>query len=252
MRLLVASGTSGGARPKASFQGDDGVWLAKFTSARDEHPIERVEIATLRLAAECGIKTPSVALDLSEPQHPIALIQRFDRDQGARIPYISARTALGKSGRDPGSYTEIAEFIHANSPDPAGDCHELYRRLLFTILVSNKDDHLKNHGFLYAGEGMWSLSPVFDVNPSPERAAHLETAIIEGGSHDRSIDLAIEASIFFGITEASATMIAEEMRQTITDRWRDQFKDVGLSGAKARQYELAFQNERTFGAIRKY
>ncbi|MDK4722907.1 HipA domain-containing protein [Rhizobium sp. CNPSo 3968] len=82
---------------------------------------------------------------------------------------MSARTALGKTGAELGSYTEIVDFMRSYSPDPSHDFRELYRRLLFTILVSNKDDHLKNHGFLYVGAGQWRLSPVFDVNPTPDR-----------------------------------------------------------------------------------
>ncbi|MEZ5680947.1 MAG: HipA domain-containing protein [Erythrobacter sp.] len=128
---------------------------------------------------------------------PVALIERFDRRGSARIPYISARTALGKTGTEYGSYTEIVDFMRGHSADPQADFEELFRRLIFTVLVSNKDDHLKNHGFLYVGNGQWRLSPVFDVNPAPDRNPHLETAIMEGGSHDRSIMLALEASQFF-------------------------------------------------------
>lgn len=99
-------------------------------------------------------------MELADTPFPVALIQRFDRRGVARIPYISARTALGKTGVELGSYTEIVDFMRSYSPDPSGDFRELYRRLIFTILVSNKDDHLKNHGFLYVGAGQWRLSPV--------------------------------------------------------------------------------------------
>lgn len=130
--------------------------------------------------------------------------------------------------------------MRSYSPDPSHDFRELYRRLLFTILVSNKDDHLKNHGFLYVGAGQWRLSPVFDVNPAPDRNPHLETAILEGGAHDRSINLALEACEFFEIPEAEARETIRTMAQRIADGWREALRQVGVFGALARDYEAAF------------
>jgi len=243
MQALAGAGGSGGARPKANISDGDTLWLAKFTSVHDQHPIERVEVATLRLAAACGIRAPEARLELADSPFPVALIQRFDRRGATRIPYISARTALGKTGSELGSYTEIVDFMRSHSPDPVADFRELYRRLVFTILVSNKDDHLKNHGFLYAGAGRWRLSPVFDVNPAPDRNAHLETAILEGGPHDRSIKLALEACAFFEIPEAEARDMIRTIARGISDEWRDAFRSVGVSGALAREYEPAFHSD---------
>lgn len=179
-------------------------------------------------------------MELADTPFPVALIQRFDRRGASRIPYISARTALGKTGVELGSYTEIVDFMRSYSPDPSDDFRELYRRLIFTILVSNKDDHLKNHGFLYVGAGQWRLSPVFDVNPAPDRNPHLETAILEGGAHDRSINLALESCEFFEIPDAEARETIRNMAQRISDGWREAFRQVGVSGALARDYEAAF------------
>src|SRR5690606_10203520 len=151
----------------------------KFTSVHDQGPIERVEVATLTLARACGLRTPEARLALADTQYPVALVRRFDRRGLARIPYISARTALGKTADALGAYTEIVDFMRAHGAGPTSDFRELYKRVIFTILVSNKDDHLKNHGFLYVGRGQWRLSPIFDVNPAPDRAPHLETAIVE-------------------------------------------------------------------------
>jgi serine/threonine-protein kinase HipA len=133
--------------------------------------------------------------------------------------------------------------------DPKADFLELYRRLVFTILVSNKDDHLKNHGFLYVGSGRWRLSPVFDVNPTPDRNPHLETAIMEGGGHNRSIKLALEACEFFEITDAAARQIIRDTAHRISDEWREALRQVGVTGVKARDYELAFINEETEIAV---
>lgn len=245
MQALAGAGGSGGARPKANVRDKDTLWLAKFTSVHDQQPIEQVEVATLSLARSCGIRTPEVRLELGDTPFPVALIQRFDRRGSARIPYISARTALGKTGTELGSYTEIVDFMRAFASDPKADFQELYRRLVFTILISNKDDHLKNHGFLYVGSGQWRLSPAFDVNPAPDRNPHLETAIMEGGSHDRSIKLALEACDFFEITDGDARAIIRNAAQRISNGWREALKQVGLTGAQIRDYEAAFVNNQT-------
>lgn len=249
MQALAGAGGSGGARPKANVQDGDTLWLAKFTSVHDQQPIERVEVATLRLAELCGIRTPTTRLELADTPFPVALIQRFDRRGRARIPYISARTALGKTGTELGSYTEMVDFIRAYAADPQADFRELFLRLIFTILVSNKDDHLKNHGFLYVGGGQWRLSPVFDVNPAPDRNPHLETAILEGGAHDRSILLALEACEFFEIPPEEARRMVRETARRISEGWRETLRQVGLSGALARDYELAFANAETEVAL---
>jgi serine/threonine-protein kinase HipA len=249
MWVLAGAGGSGGARPKANVRGDGALWLAKFTSIHDQQPIEQIEVATLRLAKSCGIRTPEVRLELADTPFPVALLQRFDRRDRARIPYISARTALGKTGTKLGSYTEIVDFMREAAFDPKADFQELYRRLVFTILVSNKDDHLKNHGFLYVGSGRWRLSPVFDVNPTPDRNPYLETAIMEGGGHNRSIKLALEACEFFEISDAAARQIIRDIAQRISDEWREALRQVGVTGIKARDYELAFMNEETEIAV---
>ncbi|CAN7729039.1 type II toxin-antitoxin system HipA family toxin [Neorhizobium sp. LjRoot104] len=245
MQVLAGAGGSGGARPKANVRDGETLWLAKFTSVHDQQPIECVEVATLRLARACGIRTPEVRLEFANTPFPVALIRRFDRRGTARIPYISARTALGKSGTELGSYTEIVDFMRANAADPQADFRELFLRLIFTILVANKDDHLKNHGFLYVGAGRWRLSPVFDVNPAPDRNPHLETAILEGGVHDRSIRLALEACEFFEIAEAEARRMIRDAAQCISDGWRDTLRLAGVTGSFARQYDAAFMNDQT-------
>lgn len=243
IRALAGAGGSGGARPKANIQDEGALWLAKFTSALDQQPIERVEIATLSLAKACGIRTPEARLELADTDYPVALIRRFDRREGGRIPYISARTALGKEGGALGSYTEIVDFMRTSSAEPKADFRELYRRMVFTILVSNKDDHLKNHGFLYVGDGRWRLSPMFDVNPAPDRNPHLETAIMEGGAHDRSIALALEACAFFEIGKDEARTMIREMAARISDEWRAGLQAAGVNGGAARGYEAAFVHD---------
>ncbi|GIK76301.1 MAG: hypothetical protein BroJett021_52890 [Chloroflexota bacterium] len=249
LRALAGAGGSGGARPKANVQDGDVLWLAKFTSVLDQQPVERVEVATLTLARACGIRAPDTRLELAATSFPVALIRRFDRRAGARIPYISARTALGKSASELGAYTEIVDFMRTFASDPEENFRELYRRLIFTILVSNKDDHLKNHGFLYVGDGRWRLSPMFDVNPAPDRNPHLETAIMEGGPHDRSIKLAFEACGFFEIAEEEAREIIRQIATLIRAEWRGALQRVGVSGSLAREYEPAFAHDELEAAL---
>ncbi len=241
--LAGIAGSLGGARPKASLESDGTLWIAKFTSAQDTKPVERVEVATLKLAALCGLRAAEARLELRESDSPIALVRRFDRREGTRIPYMSARTALDLANGEVGFYTDVADVIRQISSRPVEDLRELWRRIAFTILVSNTDDHLKNHGIVYAGGGRWRLSPAFDVNPSPSRHRVLETGIMQGGPFDASLDLAIEASEFFSISPADAARQAFEMARTIANRWREALRGEGCSAADLNTYAEAFEHE---------
>ena len=157
----------GGARPKSNLDDDGVLSIIKFTSQHDKAPVERAEVATLHLAGRAGINAARARIGLDDTDKPVAIIARFDRNGRQRIPYISARTFMGREVPDPVYYTDIADMMVAHSAEPEQQLHELYRRILFNILVSNNDDHLQNHGFLYAGNNRWRLSPAFDINPQP-------------------------------------------------------------------------------------
>ncbi len=241
-QMAGAGGSMGGARPKANVMDQGQLWIAKFSSATDASPVERIEVATLHLARIVGLNAPEARLMLEATDSPIALIRRFDRDGPARIPYISARTALQRKGMEQGSYTEIAGFIQQHSDDPRADLTELWLRIVFTILVTNTDDHLKNHGFVYAGDGQWSLSQMFDVNPQPERHRLLKTAIIEGEPFEASIEMAIEAADFFSLTEAEARERAGVMARQIHDSWQGILRHCGVAGRDLNQLTPAFEH----------
>lgn len=247
--LAGVAGSLGGARPKANVEGDGHLWIAKFTSAQDNKPVERAEVATLKLARMCGLRVADARLELRDSDSPIALIRRFDRRSDARIPYISARTALDWQGEEGGFYTDIADVIRQISSKPVEDLHELWRRIIFTILVSNKDDHLKNHGFIYAGGDRWRLSPAFDINPSPSRHRVLETGIIQGGSFDASLEIALEACEFFDMNREDAERLAQEMASVIARDWKQTLRDEGASSGEARVYESAFEHEEIVRAL---
>ncbi|MCY4006408.1 MAG: HipA domain-containing protein, partial [Rhodobacteraceae bacterium] len=125
--LAGVAGSLGGARPKANVEGDGHLWIAKFTSAQDTKPVERAEVATLKLARMCGLRVADARLELRDSDSPVALIRRFDRRSDTRIPYISARTALDWQGEDGGFYTDIGDVIRQISSKPVEDLHELWR-----------------------------------------------------------------------------------------------------------------------------
>lgn len=241
-QMAGAGGSIGGARPKANVMDEGQLWIAKFSSATDASPVERIEVATLKLAQEVGLNTPEARLMLEATDSPIALIRRFDREGPARIPYISARTALERHGTEQGAYTEIAQFILQQSDNPRADLAELWLRILFTVLVTNTDDHLKNHGFVYAGDGQWSLSALFDVNPQPERHRLLKTAIIEGEPFEASLETAIEAAEFFSLSLTEAKQRAGAMARQIHDTWQTVMRRHGVTGRDLGQLESAFEH----------
>lgn len=248
--LAGVAGSLGGARPKASVEGDGHLWIAKFTSAEDTRAVERAEVATLKLAEICGLRVAEASLALRDSDSPIALIRRFDRRGDARIPYISARSALDWQSDEGGFYTDIADVIRRISSKPVEDLHELWRRIVFTILVSNRDDHLKNHGFIYAGDDRWRLSPAFDINPSPSRHRVLETGIIQGGSFEASLELALEACEFFDVNPEAARQQAVEMARMIAGNWKRSLRAQGASGDDIRGYAEAFEHVEAEKALR--
>ncbi|MCY3858521.1 MAG: type II toxin-antitoxin system HipA family toxin [Gammaproteobacteria bacterium] len=253
-RALRGTGDSlGGARPKSVVDIDDGLAIAKYTSEYDTMPVERMEVATLRLAAEVGIRASPAWLELDDSPHPVAIIRRFDRTGQRRHHYISARSFLNKRSSDaPAYYTDLVEVMRGNCGD--GDqalyeIRELYKRILFTILVSNTDDHLKNHGYLHAGGSQWMLSPAFDINPQPFRQALLKTGISELSGFEPSIEALIEASFLFEIDESEAASMVLDMATTIRDSWRMICADVDMTAAQISQYAPAFEHRQMVIAL---
>ena len=240
--LAGAAGSLGGARPKANVTDGEALWIAKFTSVLDTKPVERVEVGTLALARLAGLRAAEAELALPGSDHPVALIKRFDRRSGGRVPYISARTALQASGTEPGYYSDIADAIRVISHDAQRDLTELWQRIVFTILVGNTDDHLKNHGFLYVRDGLWQLSPAFDINPQPQRHRHMETGISPLSGFEPSIGAAIEHAPFFGLDETEARKRAAAMAQIVHAQWKPCLRAQGLRGSTLAAYAPAFEH----------
>ena len=245
-RLVACAASLGGARPKANVVDSDGsLAVAKFTTDEDTLPIERVEVATLRLAHDAGIAAAGARLELGNTKRPVAVLRRFDRRSGHRIPYLSAQSFIGADAASGGFYTDIADALRVHGADPTKQLAELFRRILFTILVSNNDDHLKNHGLLHVGGGLWALSPAFDINPQPQRVRHLETGISELSGSAASIDAAMEAAPFFDIERDDAAAMLGRMVAVIDVRWRVRCREAGLDARALRAYAPAFDHPET-------
>ncbi|MCW8167007.1 type II toxin-antitoxin system HipA family toxin [Verminephrobacter aporrectodeae subsp. tuberculatae] len=249
-RLRQVGTTLGGARPKCSIIDTDGsLAVAKFTSRYDTHAVERAEVLTLKLARICGLDVPKARIEMSDGL-PVAIIQRFDRSDKGRIPFISAQTMLDAPTATGGTYVSLADTIRQHTASPHEEMHALFRRVGFSILVSNVDDHLKNHGFLYAGNGKWRLSPAFDVNPAPERFRELKTAIADPADPSSSIALLMDHSFCFEIDPDKAAQIVGSMAKTIQMNWRVLAHEAGMSRAEVGDYRLAFEHEEAKYAAR--
>ena len=205
--------------------------------------MERAEIATLKLAARCGLHVPEARLELVNSDSPVALIQRFDRRGEERIPYMSAKAGLDWGGTEGRYYTEIADVIRQISSRPRDDLHELWNRMIFTVLVSNTDDHLKNHGFIYVGRDRWRLSPAFDINPAPLRHHILQTGILEREPFEASLPLALYAARFFDIEEKDAKMMASRMATIVSESWRSTLREEGASADETDAFAAAFEHD---------
>jgi len=244
LRLLFAPGSSlGGARPKASVIEKGGhLAIAKFPRKDDEINAVAWEAVALALAKKAGITVPAARVE-TVAKKPVLLLRRFDRDGKRRIPFLSAMSMLGSKDNDTRSYLEIVDALRQHGAEPKADMEALWRRLVFNILISNTDDHLRNHGFLYAGRDGWRLSPAYDLNPVPTdiKPRILATAINED-DNTASLPLALDVAGYFELDGASARKIAAEVGNAVAN-WRDEAGRHGLSKAEIDRMASAFEHE---------
>ena len=191
----------GGARPKAGIMDQGLLKIAKFPKNDDNYNVEAWEKTMLDLASQLDINVPKAEVMYTPlSKYAVLILERFDRTDGQRQPYLSAMSALQASDNDgTGSYIEIIDFI--SQFGEIEDAKELWKRMVFGMLVNNYDDHLRNHGFLREGD-RWRLSPAFDINPSTDTSHHQLS--IDGNSHEPDIDLALELSEYFYLSTAEA------------------------------------------------
>jgi serine/threonine-protein kinase HipA len=246
LAYLQGRGTSlGGLRPKCTIVDEDGrLAIGKFPSVTDERAVTKGEVLALRLARQAGIEAADARLVNSDGA-PVALIRRFDRAaDGRRLMYVSAATMLGAEPADPGehSYTEIVDALRQYGSQAAADIEQLWRRIAFSVLITNVDDHLLNHGFLHVHRGQWRLAPAFDVNPFPDRVRELKTWISEAVGPEATIDALMSVTAYFRIPNARAKVILREVEGAVS-AWRAEGRALGATTQELDAFADAFEHK---------
>jgi serine/threonine-protein kinase HipA len=241
--MLIAPGTSlGGARPKANFTDSaNDLWIAKFPSGNDTTDKAAWEFLAYRMATKIGINMANSGISKISGNYNTFLTKRFDRIKKERIHFASAMTMTGNSEvniRDnKASYLEIAEFIKFSGASNEDDLHQLWKRIVFNISISNSDDHLRNHGFVLSGKG-WRLSPAFDVNPSIDRQGLALNIDTDNNALD--FDLARSVGEFFMLNRAAMENILKEVRFVVSD-WRKYANSIGIPKTEQDRMVSAFR-----------
>lgn len=240
--MLISPGSSlGGARPKASVTGDAGqLWIAKFPSRYDDYDIAAWEYLAYKLALRAGIDMAPCRIQKLESHHHTFMTKRFDRTEKSRVHFTSALTQLGYyDGEYDASYLELAQFLTERGCNTKADLAQLWRRIVFNIAVSNSDDHLRNHGFIFR-HGGWALSPAYDINPvAPSTGLHLN---ITDDDNSLDFDLAMEVIDFFQLDERTAERIKAEVLSSVTE-WRAVANAIGISRSEQELMSSAFNVE---------
>jgi serine/threonine-protein kinase HipA len=244
LQMIFAPGSSlGGARPKASVMDQHGrLSIAKFPKETDEYSIELWESIALTLAQQAGIRTPMYEL-LNVAGRPVLLSRRFDRADATRIPFLSGLSMLTLKDGQRASYPELVDVLTEHGAQARDDARELYRRMVLNVLISNDDDHLRNHGFLWAGPRGWALSPVYDLNPTPVdvRPRILSTNItLEEATCD--LDLVLSSAEYFSLGLKDAKQIVNEVAKT-TEKWRAVATAAGAPNTEIQRMASAFEHD---------
>lgn len=246
LRLLLAPGSSlGGARPKASVRDKDGnLAIAKFPRRDDDYNIVVWEAVALTLARKAGIRVPEARIEMVGTR-PVLVLRRFDRRDGHRIPFLSAMSMLDARDNDTRSYMEMADALRRHGAASRDDIRQLWKRIVFNVLISNTDDHLRNHGFLYAGPTGWRLSPAYDLNPVPvDVKPRILTMAVDEEDNTASLTLALNVAGYFELEGRAAHRIAAEIGKAVSD-WRAEAARHGLSNVEIERMASAFEHEDT-------
>ena len=230
LQLLLDPGSSlGGARPKASVIDETGnLCIAKFPQKNDEISVVLWEAVALTLAKKSGINVSDWRIEKGA-----LIVKRFDRIGENRVPFLSAMSMLGANDNDNHSYLEIVDAITQFGSSPKQDMGELWRRIVFSILIMNTDDHLRNHAFLYdIGKG-WRLSSAYDLNPSYYKKGSLSLCISET-DNTASIELALSVVKYFQLTQKEAKEILSEVQSGIS-KWQEIAKNLGIKSKEIQQ-----------------
>jgi serine/threonine-protein kinase HipA len=249
LRTLLRGGSSlGGARPKAHVLDEaQRIAIAKFPSpSNDEWDVMRWERVALQLARASGIRVPDSTLHVIDGK-PVLVVGRFDRVRGQRVGYASAMTMLELNDGEHGSYLDIADVIERLSPDTTRDLQELWRRIAFTVLISNFDDHLRNHGFLRTSSAGWTISPAFDLNPDPRPGPRQLSTAIDFDDNSARLDTLLDVADVFRLTQADAEQVLREVAAA-TGTWRIVARATGIPEAGIEEMKPAFEHDEATAA----
>ncbi len=251
LAVLVAPGASlGGARPKANFTEADGsLWIGKFPARDDDRDMGAWEYVVHSLAARAGVDVPAARLVRLNNHHHTYCVQRFDRAHGSRRFYASALTLLRKEHSEGSSYLELAHFLRStgDGAQVARDLEQLFRRVAFNVAIGNRDDHLRNHGFVLAANG-WRLAPAFDVNPNIDKADHVLN--IDDSDNRPDLQTVLGTAAFYGLTPEHARHVIGEVAHAV-DGWRDAAKRTGITKADVDITAVAFSAHSAYRGARR-
>ena len=248
---LIAPGSSlGGARPKASFLDDGTLWIAKFPSTEDRHDVGGWEYVVSRLAADAGIEVPETRLLRLGSPYRTFCARRFDRLGESRRLYASAMTLAGRRDHEDAGYLDVARAI-VDHGDPAAiedDLQQLFRRVVFNVLTADRDDHLRNHGFLHQQGDSWTLSPAFDLNPNPAPGPKDLSTAIDYDDTRASVRTLLNVAGYFRLDASSALAVLAKVAQA-TANWRRVAESHGLTQRDIDDMEPAFEHAEAGQAI---
>ncbi len=232
----------GGARPKANiFDAKKNLWIAKFPSKTDTVDKAAWEFLAYQLATAAGIEMADSKIEKISGQYHTFLTRRFDRDNGKRIHFASAMTMTGNTEdiikESAPSYLEIVEFIENYGADIEANLHQLWRRIIFNIAISNTDDHLRNHGFILTDKG-WILSPAYDLNPSIEKDGL--SLNIDMDDNALNFDLVKSVGQYFRLSESEMKTILDEVLSVVKN-WKTTAEEIGIKSSEVVLMEGAFR-----------
>jgi serine/threonine-protein kinase HipA len=243
LAILMAPGSSlGGARPKANILDDQGhPWIAKFPSKNDDIDKALWEYLAYQLALKAGVTMAESKAEKVSGNHHTFFTKRFDRSEGERVHFASAMTMTGNiedTIRDnPASYLDLAEFIQFSGAENVEDLHQLWRRIVFHIAISNTDDHLRNHGFILSDKG-WRLSPAYDINPMIDKNGL--SLNIDADSNSLDFELAKSVGSYFQLDNKQIDVILTEVKSAVS-QWKNIAQDIGVSRQEQQLMESAFR-----------
>ena len=246
LRYLQGKGTSlGGLRPKCTVIDRNGrLCLGKFPSVNDERDVARGEVLALHLARRAGIDAAAARIEELQ-KTPVAIIERFDRAEGdLRIPYVSAASMLQASRAEERSYFEIVDAIRAKGYEPVRDAQQLWRRLVFNLLITNVDDHLTNLGFLHVEHGLWRLSPAFDLNPFPDKTNESKTWLSEEDGPITAVADLLARAQYFSLNPDQALAVLKDVVLAVSE-WKTLAMSaiVGLTAKELADFVPAFEHD---------